>query len=83
MNQPTDVIVPVGRITNRLRAKVEAAVADLVAKDKRGAILAIAGAEEITVTVATKLGDEWLLAAEVAHKWGGDVTGQVMVMGSW
>jgi hypothetical protein len=77
------VVVTHGPVTRSLRQQVELAVADLVPAGRRGAVVALAGHEGATVTVATKVGDHWRLAGNVSRKWGGDVSGQVVVVGSW
>lgn len=83
MDDALPIVVPSGKVSRQLRAQVEAAVAEIVPAGKRGAFLAIAGHEGTTVTVATKIGDDWILAADANRKWSGEVSGQVRVVGSW
>jgi hypothetical protein len=33
--------------------------------------------------IATKFGEHWTLAGEVESTWGGDVSGRVLLTGSW
>ena len=77
------IVIPSGSLTRQLRGQIESAVAQIIPDGKRGAVLAIAGNEGATVTVATKIGDDWILAADASRKWGGAVSGQVRVVKSW
>ncbi len=81
--QPLPVVLPPGKLTASLRSQVESAVANIIPDGKSGAVLAIAGSEGVTVTVATKIGDDWTLSAEASKKWRGDVSGRIMIVGSW
>lgn len=77
------VVVPSGPMTRSLREQVQGAIADLIPLDKRGAAVAIAGHEGATLTVATRIGESWALGGDVTRKWGGDVHGRVLVVGTW
>lgn len=77
------VTIDVGELTKINKAKIEQAIREIVPEGKRGAVLVVADHEATTVTLATKVGDHWQLAADAKYKWRGNVTGQVRILGTW
>ena len=80
---PLPIALPNGPLTKQLKTAVELELSKAIPDGKKGAIVAIANHEGATVAVATKLGDSWKLGGSVTQKWGGGVSGQVMVVGTW
>jgi hypothetical protein len=37
----------------------------------------------VVAGIAVRIGTNWQLGADLETRWGGDVSGRVMVMGSW
>ena len=75
--------VTAGPVTRPLREQIEAAVARAIPKGKAGVVLGVATEHGMQLAAAHRIGDRWKLAGEVSRKWGGKVSGQVMVVGSW
>lgn len=67
-----------------LKQSIANAVQDLIPPDHKGAVIMVASQTGMTFGVATKIGKDWQIAGDVTKKWdSGDVSGRVMVMGSW
>lgn len=79
------LVVPPGQLDQSVKDAVEQAVAAEVPDGKRAAVLAVYDpfTRTASVQVAAKIGDSWKLAANVDQTWGGPVTGQVMLVGSF
>jgi hypothetical protein len=75
--------VPRGPLSAAVKAEIEQQVADLVPPDRTGATLVVLDPNGAKAVVATKLGDHWTLAGEASSTWGGDVSGRVLLTGSW
>lgn len=85
---PTGLTLPQGPITVDFKKAVASALDVMIPADKKGALLAVASHDATGKTtfifgVATKLdaAGNWKLGADV--QWDGQVTGRVMLMGSW
>jgi hypothetical protein len=75
--------LPPGPVTSAFRASLERALADVIPKDKRGAVLAVADDKGARIAFATRVGNHWELGASAGRSWDGDVSGAVVVQGTW
>lgn len=82
---PLGVTVPPGPLGASIQRQVEQALGEMVPAGRTGAAVAVLTREGAAVTVATRLdpAGHWTLAGQAATTWGGDVSGQVMLVGSW
>lgn len=86
---PTGLTLPQGPVTVDFRKSIAESLDVLIPPDQKGALLAVASFDSVTgkptfiFGVATKLNKAgtWKLGTDV--QWNGDVTGRVMLMGSW
>lgn len=84
MDTPREVgTVPAGPLSAAVRAEIERQIADLVPPGRTGATLVVLDPAGAKAVVATKLGEHWTLAGEADVTWGGDVSGRVILTGSW
>jgi hypothetical protein len=82
---PLGLVIPPGALTKSVQRAVEQAVAQAVPKGKRGALVAVvdpAGAR-FGVVAALDADGDWKLAGDAQVAWDGEVTGQVVLAGSW
>jgi hypothetical protein len=82
---PLPVLVPPGPLTASITKAVEDAVASSVPEGKRGALVTVLGPSGIHVGVTAKLdrAGNWKLSGEAEYAWGGHVSGQAILVGSW
>lgn len=86
---PTGLTLPQGPVTVDFKKSIESALNVLIPDGQKGALLAVASFDSVTnkptfvFGVATKLNQAgtWKLGSDV--QWNGQVTGRVMLMGSW
>lgn len=86
---PTGLTLPAGPVTVDFKKSIESSLDVLIPPDKKGALLAVASFDSVTKKpkfvfgVATKLDKQgnWKLGSDI--QWDGQVTGRVMLMGSW
>lgn len=81
--QPLPIALPKGPLTAQLRDAVEMELAKSIPDGKKGVVVAVANHEGVSAAIAMKVGDHWKLGGSVQKKWGGDVSGQVLVIGTW
>lgn len=85
----TGLILPQGPVTVDFKKSIASSLDVLIPEGQRGALLAVASFDSVTgkpkfvFGVATKLNQSgtWKLGSDV--QWNGEVTGRVMLMGSW
>lgn len=75
--------VPRGPLSAAVKTEIERQVAELVPPGRTGATLVVLDPTGAKAVVATKLGEHWTLAGEVDSTWGGDISGRVLLTGSW
>jgi hypothetical protein len=75
--------VSAGPLSAAVRAEIEHRLGELVPPGRTGATLVVLDPNGAKAVVATKLGDHWTLAGEASSTWGGDVSGRVLLTGSW
>lgn len=76
--------LPAGPVTAGIRASIEGAIAAIVPPARSGAFVAVVTNDgTLRGAIATRLGKDWMLAADVDRTWGGEVSGKVLLMGSW
>jgi hypothetical protein len=75
--------IPRGPLSAAVKAEIELQVGQLVPPGRTGATLVVLDRNGARATVATKVGDHWTLAGDVTTTWGGDVSGRVVLTGSW
>lgn len=80
---PTAVVLPTGPVTRLDREAIERALSDLIPAGKTGALIGVATHEGMVLGVAARVNQTWTVGAEVEKRWGGRVTGRVMVVGAW
>jgi hypothetical protein len=79
------VTIPPGVLTASVRQEVERAVATNVPEGKQGALVTVVNADGVHLGVTANLDRKgnWKLDAAATKAWGGKVTGQVLLVGSW
>lgn len=75
--------VPEGPLTSAVRSEIERRTAELVPPGKTSALLVLLDKNGVSSVLVHKINNNWTLDAEVKVKWGGDVTGSVVLNGSW
>lgn len=77
--------LPPGPLTAAFKAEIERSLATAVPPGKRGALLVVVDKDGAQVEVTANLTDDgdWRLGAEASTTWGGNVSGRVMLTGSW
>lgn len=78
--------VPRGPLTAAIKAEIEHQVGLLVPPGRDAATLVLVDptrAGGASAIVATKIGEDWTLAADASVTWGGDLSGRVLLTGSW
>lgn len=76
--------LPPGDVTAPIRQSIERQLQLLVPEGKRGALMGVVDASgNARFGVAARIGDGWQLAADVEKRWGGPVSGQVLLTGAW
>lgn len=75
--------IPRGPLSAAVKAEIEQQVGLLVPPGRSGATIVVLDAHGARATVATKLGEHWTLGGDVDTTWGGNVSGRVILTGSW
>jgi hypothetical protein len=85
MAEPTLPVVPPGPISSAFKRELEQSLAAVVPPGKRGGLLAVVDKDGTKLYVAAALTDDgdWQVAGNIGTSWGGDVTGKVILSGSW
>jgi hypothetical protein len=76
-------ILPPGPITPDLKQSIETAIDAILPPGKVGAVVGVVTTTGVVAGIAVRIGTNWQLGADLETRWGGDVSGRVMVMGSW
>jgi hypothetical protein len=74
-----------GPLTRAFQREIETQLAAKVPPGKRGALVTVINKDGAELSVAASLTDDgdWKLAGNVATQWDGDVSGKVILSGSW
>lgn len=74
-----------GPLSRAVQQEIETQLAQAIPPGKRGALLVVAGKDGAQFQVAAALDrdGQWKLAGNASTTWGGDVTGSVVLAGSW
>jgi hypothetical protein len=77
--------LPRGPLSAAFTREVEQQLAAHIPPGKRGALLTVVDetGAQISVAAALDADGDWKLAGNVDAKWGGEVSGTVMLSGSW
>lgn len=80
---PTLPDLPKGPVTSEFRASLEQALSEILPPDKSGACLAVLDENGLRAAFATRFGDHWELGASADREWGGNISGRIIVRGTW
>jgi hypothetical protein len=83
MTPPTVPMLGKGPLTESGRRAIEEYLVQVIPPGATGAALGVITKDGISFGAAMRLGDRWELAGGVERAWSGDISGQVVVMGSW
>lgn len=78
-------LVPRGPLTQAIKNEIEASLVNKIPPGKRGALLVITDKHGVKFEVTANLDKDgnWKLHGNAGTTWGGDVSGSVVLAGSW
>lgn len=85
MDTPALGTLPPGPLASAFKRELEQQLTAQVPPGKRGALLTVVDKDGVQVSVAAALDadGDWKLAGNVGKKWGGDLSGRVILSGAW
>jgi len=83
MPQPSQPFVAPGPLTASSQRAIEQYLADTIPSGRTGVALGVVTQDGVAFGAAMRLGDRWQLAGGVERSWSGEVSGRIVVMGSW
>jgi DNA integrity scanning protein DisA with diadenylate cyclase activity len=69
-------------ISNSVKTAINEAL-QAVPEGKRGALLVISDGQGTRAHLASRIGDNWKVAASAGVRWNGEINGLVAVQGAW
>jgi hypothetical protein len=75
--------LPPGPVTPEFKASIEKALAEMLPKTTNGAVLAVLDENGARAVYATRLGERWELGVSADREWGGNISGEIRVRGTW
>jgi len=79
----TGVTLKPGPVTPDFHQAVDRALADIIPPGRTGAVIFVGTQQKIVAAAAARIDQHWVIGGDVEKIFGGPLSGQVFIKGSW